>query len=480
MRRHMLMGIALLVGQCALPASLGAATQAEIDVARIKGLHWLFVNQRQNGSWRSADGMEFAATAEALEAIRHSGLRNPPYNRGVSWLANAQAPSVDSLARAIQALWPAGIRGPGLPQALLSRKNHATRAAWGAYHGYMTSFPDTPLGLAALRVSGHVYPNQQTELKNAVYCDILPAQKADGGWSYTPARANMPDGMGSGAILPTAYVLLELAAIRQATGWDKNSVSGCVAAAVNGNSIQTAIDQGLAWLLSKRNLADGGFGDEGDILETALAYQVLRLFQPGAEATGAALEHLLARQNPVDGSWGAEAMQTALVLKLLPPPASPLLDGDGDGIPDAVEALMGTNPGVADARRLATGNGAGMLVLHAQYGLDARIPLGKPYVHDLNARGGQPPHTWKIHSGALPPGLAFDAARGRISGTPSSLGDYAFAYAVADASGETANVYGRLRVVPPPPPGDFNGDGLVDGLDHAVIVRIIGSILLNE
>lgn len=476
MNKTRLPEFALIVISLGLAMNASAATTAQIDSARANGLRWLFQHQAPDGSWKSANGSEVASTAEALEAIRAAGMNNYPYSKGVSWLANAEIASVDSLARASQALWAAGMRDDSRLKRLVTWKNQASRATWGAYERYMTSFPDTPMALAALRTTGYSYANQQTEKQNSVYCEMLPGQRASGGWSYTAAKTNEPTMLGNGSILPTTYTLLELKAIKDATGWDTQSCG-------TSYSIQTALNNGVIWLLSKRN-ADGGFGDSGTsgILETALAYQALKLLSPADPATLGALDFLLAKQNLADGGWGGEALQTAMVLKLLPSPSVPLADTDGDGIPDAVEALMGTNTGVKDSRYLATTNGSGMVVFYTPYALDRQVYLGKPYSYDFIANGGTPPYTWNLRSGALPPGVSFDGSAGRVSGIPNTLGIYQFTYSATDSSGSTDSLFGRLEVIPAPVkvPGDMNGDGLVNGKDRALIMQVIDSILLAE
>lgn len=468
---------ALIVILLGMGMNADAATTAQIDSARANGLRWLFQHQTPDGSWKSGLGSEIAATSEALEAIRNAGLSNYPYHKAISWLSNTEMASVDSLARATQVLWAAGMRDDSRQKRLVAWKNNATRATWGAYERYMTSFPDTPMALAALRASGYSYTNQQTEIQNAVYCDLLPAQRTGGAWSYTASKTNEPTSLGNGSILPTSYILLELKAIKDATGWDSKSACGAT------YSIQTALNNGVAWLISKRN-ADGGFGDSGTsgILETALAYQALKLLSPADSATTEALDFLLSKQNSADGGWEGEALQTALTLKLLPSPSVPLADADWDGIPDAVEVLMGSNAGVNDSRNLATVNGSGMVVFFTPYALDGQAYLGKPYSYDFIANGGTPPYTWNLRSGTLPPGVNFNGAAGQISGTPNTLGSYEFAYSSTDSSDSTDSLFGRLEVVAAPVkvPGDLNGDGVVNGKDHALIMQVIDSILLAE
>ena len=58
--------------------------------------------------------------------------------------------------------------------------------------------------------------------------------------------------------------------------------------------------------------------------------------------------------------------------------------------------------------------------------------LGRAYTAQLQASGGTPPYTWRIASGALPPGLTLHAA-GTISGIRTAAGNYDFTAEVKDA-----------------------------------------------
>jgi len=60
--------------------------------------------------------------------------------------------------------------------------------------------------------------------------------------------------------------------------------------------------------------------------------------------------------------------------------------------------------------------------------------LGTSYSFTFGVRGGSPPYTWSIVSGAPPPGLMFQAD-GTLSGMPSSPGSCAFRVRVQDRHG---------------------------------------------
>jgi hypothetical protein len=58
--------------------------------------------------------------------------------------------------------------------------------------------------------------------------------------------------------------------------------------------------------------------------------------------------------------------------------------------------------------------------------------VGSAYSWGVAAKNGQPPFSWSIRSGSLPPGLTLDSL-GLISGTPTLAGTYPFALQVTDS-----------------------------------------------
>lgn len=65
------------------------------------------------------------------------------------------------------------------------------------------------------------------------------------------------------------------------------------------------------------------------------------------------------------------------------------------------------------------------------------LPAGRvnrSYSATVQVTGGTLPYTWKIASGALPPGLALGASTGTISGTPTKPGNYSFTISVSDSA----------------------------------------------
>ena len=64
--------------------------------------------------------------------------------------------------------------------------------------------------------------------------------------------------------------------------------------------------------------------------------------------------------------------------------------------------------------------------------------VSQTYTHTFPAGSGDPPYTFSIISGALPPGLSLNASTGIVSGVPTSAGTFAFTIEVTDSLFSTA------------------------------------------
>jgi MYXO-CTERM domain-containing protein len=69
--------------------------------------------------------------------------------------------------------------------------------------------------------------------------------------------------------------------------------------------------------------------------------------------------------------------------------------------------------------------------------------LGLPYQDRLGAAGGEPPYSWRLLSGAIPPGLDL-ASDGWLRGLPNQEGHFSFIAEVGDARG--ARVVGQFAI----------------------------------
>lgn len=477
-----------------------SATPAQLDSARTRAMAWLITHQNGDGSWGSTAASKIAATASAIEVFRLAQLAGYPYSKGLSWLANEEAPSTDSLARQIAAMSAAGMDVTPRITQLKAWQPNTTTPAWGAYPGYATSFPDTPLGIAALRLGDPTYATALlTNVQKALSCYVAPSQKLDGSWSYpsvnpvaAPASAE-PNAGATGVVIPTAYNAFEIHANRARFGWDSLTCG----ATAKTYSLAASLSNALSWLKARQQ-ANGGFADipsggytpPATVLNTLLAYRVVNAAAPFETTVLSRAEDFLVQTQSADGSWGGDAFVTALVLGVMPGASTAMADGDGDGVPDAVEPLIAKNPAVADSRTLAPGNGNGpgpampggdsIALPPTSSSQSAKICQNQSVSLPLYAGGGVGPFTWEIQAGSLPGGLSF-TSYGSVVGATTTTGQFSIAALVTDALQRSAVVGFSLQVGATPVPidfaKDFNKDCIVDGKDTALLIQIIQMLL---
>ncbi len=71
---------------------------------------------------------------------------------------------------------------------------------------------------------------------------------------------------------------------------------------------------------------------------------------------------------------------------------------------------------------------------------------------------GSSPITWTVSAGALPPGMALDAATGIYSGTPAATGNFSFTVTATNTAGADSDAYTQQVTAPP-----VNAHALVNG-----------------
>jgi hypothetical protein len=80
--------------------------------------------------------------------------------------------------------------------------------------------------------------------------------------------------------------------------------------------------------------------------------------------------------------------------------------------------------------------------------------MGVPYDRGagLSPRGAGPPYAWRAlpSDASLPPGLVLDGSSGRVVGTPTTAGTFAFRLEATDAASQTASAAVTIRVNPGP------------------------------
>lgn len=407
---------------------------ANQDTDRAEAIGWLILNQNGDGSWGQG-GAEVAATAEALAALKNAGAdKGFHYTRALAWLSNRQADSVDSLARKIIALENAGVDTAELDLTSKLLGLEDITGLWGAYAGYGGGFPDSGLAMDALRSANVTAPV-------TAYSDLTSAGQGTGdqGWSYwggTHGADKTP------AILPTASNVTALSHLYQ----DGNS------------SVGTQVSRAANWLLAQKQ-SDGSFtdyaADTGSERTTATAYLALQaaynagLAPQGTDTAMAQAFAFLQSGQAADGSWNGDAYTTALALRTFPSTDMP--DADNDGIPDAVEPLVGTDPNQADDWKLQPQNGLTATPnptgLHGSP-VATEILVNAAFFYPLLADGGTPGYTWSFGGGQLPPGVAVNATEpSALTGTPTAAGSYPFVLSVKDSLGVSVTVPGYLHVI---------------------------------
>ncbi|MDP2834455.1 MAG: putative Ig domain-containing protein [Pseudomonadota bacterium] len=404
-------------------AGAQAATTAQIDDARAKGLAWLIQNQKGDGSWYADTNLKMQATVLALAALRNAGVaRGETYSAGVAWMSNAEPGSADALARQIAMLAQASL-DTSAKVATLQSWQSPQDGGWGPYKQYYPAIPDTALAIEAIVQAGYATDPAALTLM------LMNRRHADGGWGYGEETASR--------LIPTAQAVLALARYRSLVA----SVDGDLTAGVN-------------WLLAKQK-TDAGFAEDanaagvfdsaksGQAYETALVYQALRVAAEAGNVAAAgagtardnALNYLVAGAGKpgADGSWSSDPLTTGLALAALA--STTLADTDSDGIPDLVEAHLATSTMTADGRQYVPGNG------QHQTGVNTPLLLppatvGSYYTHSLT-QADLIAYNWA--SGSLPPGLTLNTS-GQLSGTPTQTGAFNFGYSASPSFSQLAQL----------------------------------------
>ena len=96
-----------------------------------------------------------------------------------------------------------------------------------------------------------------------------------------------------------------------------------------------------------------------------------------------------------------------------------------------------------------------ILIMPLQIATAASLPDATQnifYTNNLAARGGQPPYSWSLATGAILPAGLMLSASGAIYGTPASSGETTFPLVVTDATNGSATQTFKLIVTPPEAP----------------------------
>lgn len=113
--------------------------------------------------------------------------------------------------------------------------------------------------------------------------------------------------------------------------------------------------------------------------------------------------------------------------------------------------------------------------------------VGLAYSQPVTATNGVQPYSWNLVSGSLPPGLTMSSTgtpSTTISGTPTTVGTYAFTVQVTDFASNTDTQALSISVTdePPPPPGiQFGGAGAAgSSLTTSMAVAYPAGVVAND
>lgn len=241
------------------------------------GVTWLITQQQPEGFWWDRDGLEPCTTALAVAALEPFPAGVASALQGTAWLDAQAIATPDFLARALLATHGSDAEN------LLNQQN--PDGGWGGCTGYQSTPMDTSLVLQALAAS---QSPASVQIADAVTY-LTARQNLDGGW---------PSGHGQSMLQPTANALLALRSFR------------------GDGQVQTALDNGLAWLQEQQD-ADGGFGDSrSTAYDTATALLALKTLGAPQDSVDSAVAYLLNSQTDT-GSWQESVFQTASAVQAL-------------------------------------------------------------------------------------------------------------------------------------------------------------------
>ncbi len=437
--------------------SFAAPSSAQLESSRNGGLAYLVQNQNGDGSWGKTELEKIRVTATVLQTLQKYSVGGVVYNRGITWLANAEPLTADSAARQLLALQEAGI----VPVSLIDTiKNASTQLkldegkptltpSWGALRESKWSSSDTAIAILALQKAGEsLYFKESLNFlkskQNATETWTLPSGAAQlgSGWGYSINKdLTLP-----AAVIPTALVLLAY----------KNSNYEW------GTTVATNTGKAVQWL-AKSQRPSGAFGDnseDNNTTATAIAVEALSYgksllvdsFVTTAYENG---QQYLVNKNLSNGSWDNDLFKTALAVRVLYMNTQTLVDNDVDGLPNVVEIVLGTNIDLYDTQWVESGNGLNSgNILKTPEVYASNSTLYKSFL--VNSGLG---HS-VIVSGKLPPGLTFNATNNRIEGIAKQSGIYNIAYKtlLSDNSVE----YGALQIRIENTDDDTDKDGMTD------------------
>jgi len=114
--------------------------------------------------------------------------------------------------------------------------------------------------------------------------------------------------------------------------------------------------------------------------------------------------------------------------------------GPGNAPSELVVSASNATPESASVILIPGGGGAAQVTLPGG-------TVSTPYSQTLPASDGNPPYSWTMLGGALPPGLSL-SGDGTLSGTPAQAGTFEFSGKVTDTSGASASSMFLVTIAP--------------------------------
>ena len=264
---------------------------SSLSSSKSDGIKWLTTLQNQDGSWGTGTELFILDTTTVLDTFKYLSVNNSPYANGVIWLSNQSPLSTDFLSKKAKTLYMASIDASADLATLLSR---GVGGGWGGDIDYKDTVLDTAFVLEALKSASYT---DQTIISSALGY-LVSTQNPDGGWGFYPSACSNCEADPSNVYM-TATVLQTLSQYKTIY------------------NLETAINNGVAYLLTKEN-SDGGFGSSpSTVYETAVALLALIMDGQGqAQPLQNAINYLTSTQLP-DGSWVDDPYSTALALRAL-------------------------------------------------------------------------------------------------------------------------------------------------------------------
>jgi len=256
------------------PVTGGPLRPTAADVA--DALAWLAARQQPEGFWQDLPATRVRDTAAALEALLALDPAFTGRDAAVAWLGAQPAASTDDLAHRARALDLAGADASALRAQLLERQRGD--GGWGVAAGFASEPLDTSLVLSAL--AGHLEASAPPVRAGLDF--LVESQDAAGGWGNGVAGAS------------------------------RARVSTDALHSLDAFGARASQALGSAFLATRQNPADGGFGDSpSSVQDTANVLAVLLELDATGLIDRTSAENYLASHQSVDGSWAGSVYTTA-------------------------------------------------------------------------------------------------------------------------------------------------------------------------